>query len=127
MTLQAAARKARGAAQAGRLGKPGNAAGGRLQRSPAGPGQVVASLVEFSPRLAGRGLYAPAGVPRLRVADLESRALQGARPGRFGLQRFFSQSGRAFSLYVMAREGPRLEHALDAMNASLRSLAVGVG
>ena len=35
-TLQTATRKARGAAQAGRLGKPRNAAGGRLQRSPVG-------------------------------------------------------------------------------------------
>jgi len=42
VTLQTAARKARGAAQAGRLGKPRNAAGGRLQRSPAGPGQPEA-------------------------------------------------------------------------------------
>jgi len=38
VTLQTAARKARGAAQAGRLGKPRNAAGCRLQRSPEGPG-----------------------------------------------------------------------------------------
>ena len=42
MTLQTVARKARGAAQAGRLGKPCNAAGGRLQRSPAGQGQPEA-------------------------------------------------------------------------------------
>jgi len=39
VTLQMPARKARGAAQAGRLGKPCNAAGGHLQRSPEGPGQ----------------------------------------------------------------------------------------
>jgi len=42
VTLQTVARKARGAAQAGRLGKPCNAAGDRLQRSPAGPGQPEA-------------------------------------------------------------------------------------
>jgi len=39
VTLQTAARKARSAAQAGRLGKLRNAAGGRLQRSPEGPRQ----------------------------------------------------------------------------------------
>jgi len=42
VTLQTVARKARGAAQAGRLGKPGDAAGDRLQRSPTGPGQPEA-------------------------------------------------------------------------------------
>lgn len=88
------------------------------------PGQVVASLVEFSPRLAGNGLYAPAGVPRLRVADLDPNALQGARPGRFGLQRFFSQNGRAFSLYVMAREGSGLAGALHQLETQLRGIGM---
>ena len=91
------------------------------------PGDVLVSLVELDPSLADRGLYAAQGVPSVRVDDLDARALQAAGPGRCGVQRFFSLHGRAFSLYVMAREGPGLEHALRAMNASLRSLTVGVG
>jgi hypothetical protein len=91
------------------------------------PGDVLVSLVELDPSLADRGLYAAQGVPSVRVEDLDPRALQAAGPGRLGVQRFFSLHGRAFSLYVMAREGPGLEHALRAMNASLRSLTVGVG
>ena len=91
----------------------------KLRRS-----QVVASLVEFDPSLADVGLYAPQGVPEFGVDDLDPRALQRAQEGRAGLQRFFSVNGRAFSLYVMAREGPGLDQALHAMNASLRSLAV---
>ena len=91
------------------------------------PGDILVSLVELDPALAGRGLYAAQGVPTVRVHDLDPRALQAAGHGRLGVQRFFSLHGRAFSLYVMAREGPGLEHALRAMNASLRSLTVGVG
>lgn len=90
------------------------------------PGHVLVSLVELDPALADRGLYATQGAPTVGIDDLDPRALQAAGPGRLGVQRFFSLHGRAFSLYVMAREGPRLEHALHAMNASLRSLAVGV-
>ena len=91
------------------------------------PGHVLVSLVELDPSIAARGLYAAQGAPTVGIDDLDPRALQAAGPGRLGVQRFFSLDGRAFSLYVMAREGPRLAHALHAMNASLRSLAVGVG
>ena len=90
-------------------------------------GDILVSLVELDPALADRGLYVAQGVPRIRVDDLDPRAVQAAGPGRLGIQRFFSLHGRAFSLYVMAREGPGLEHALRAMNASLRSLTVGAG
>jgi hypothetical protein len=88
------------------------------------PGQVLASLAEFSPRLAGRGLYAPRGVPRFRRADLDPRALQRSRPGRFGLQRFFTVRDRAFSLYVVARDGVGLDASLRQLVAQLHTLVV---
>jgi hypothetical protein len=89
------------------------------------PGDVVVSLVEFGHGPANAGLYAARGAPRIRIDDLDPKALQAPGPGRLGVQRFFSHGGRAFSLYVMAREGPRLREALAAVNASLRSLRVG--
>jgi hypothetical protein len=89
------------------------------------PGAVLVSLVEFDRALAGVGLYAPRGVPRLRLEDLDPRALQASGPGRLGVQRFFSLRGRAFSLYVMARQGPALREALHRLNATLASLTAG--
>jgi hypothetical protein len=89
------------------------------------PGDVVVSLIEFDRASANGGLYAARGAPRLRVEDLDPKALQASGPGRLGVQRFFSSGNRAFSLYVMAREGPRLRETLAAVNASLRSLRVG--
>jgi hypothetical protein len=89
------------------------------------PGDVVVSLVEFEPASAGRGLYAHEGVPAIRLADLDPRAVQGGGTGRAGLQRFFSANGRAFSLYVIAREGGGLRAALRQLDVALRSLTVG--
>ena len=68
MTLQTVARKARGAAQAGRLGKPRNAPGGRLQRSPDGQGQPeaqggVAPLARASSPGRATGLALHLGLP----------------------------------------------------------------
>ncbi len=88
------------------------------------PGQVVASLAEFSPALADRGLYAPQGVPRVHVGDLDPRAVQRQGHGRAGVQRFFSVEGRAFSLYVVGRGGDGLAEALGALDAQLHALVV---
>ena len=89
------------------------------------PGDVVVSLVEFDREVANAGLYASRGAPRLRVEDLDPKALQASGSGRLGVQRFFSIGNRAFSLYVMAHEGPRLREAIHAVNATVRSLRVG--
>jgi hypothetical protein len=40
------------------------------------------------------------------------------------VQRFFSQRGRAFSLYVVAREGDGLLDALQTLDAQLRGIVV---
>jgi hypothetical protein len=88
------------------------------------PGAAVASLVEFDPRLSGRGLYASEGVPAFDVSDLDPRAAQIQGEGRTGLQRFFSLGGRAFSLYVMARRGPGLATALEELSGMIRTLTV---
>ena len=87
-------------------------------------GEVVASLAEFSNTLAGRGLYAFRGVPELEPGDLDPRAVQRQGPGRAGVQRFFSERGRAFSLYVVARRGAGLERAMHELTVQLRGLAV---
>jgi hypothetical protein len=91
------------------------------------PGHVLVSLVEFDRASANAGLYAPHGAPRVRIEDLDPKALQAPGPGRLGVQRFFSLGNRAFSLYVMAHEGRGLTEALRGMNASFRSLRVGAG
>jgi hypothetical protein len=87
-------------------------------------GAVVASLVEFEPGLAGRGLYAALDVPVLAEADLHPRAVQLQGEGRAGVQRFFSLAGRAFSLYVVARRGRGLVRALDDLRGMLGTLTV---
>jgi hypothetical protein len=88
------------------------------------PGQVLASVIEFSPRLADRGLYAPQGVPRFAYEDLDPRALQRHLPGRLGLQRFFSMRGRAFSMYVIARDGEGLDTSIRELVTQLHTLMV---
>lgn len=59
-------------------------------------------LLEYGPDSVGTPLFAAEGMQRqLDPADFDRDALQHALPGQSGLQRFFTESGRAFCLYVV--------------------------
>jgi hypothetical protein len=67
-----------------------------------GPRDVFVALVEYQPESARTALFALQGIPApLRVTDFSPTALQRTIPGQAGVQRFFSQYGRAFCLYVV--------------------------
>jgi hypothetical protein len=87
-------------------------------------GGIVVSLIEFGSELADVGLYEPRGAPILHPRDLDGRALQIPRPDQGGVQRFFSMTGRAFSLYVVASLDRSTARRLATLNASLSSLRV---
>ncbi len=63
---------------------------------------VLVVLTEYRRRLAGKGLYAPEGLPRkFRAAELNPAGVLGGRAGQAGVQRFFTARGRPFCLYVV--------------------------
>ncbi len=91
----------------------------------AGSKGALVALVEFEERLADRGLYAPQGLGLpLRRDRFHTRALQVPNPLQEGHQRFFSQGGRAFSLYVVLGTGPGAEWRLRVVNHALATLKV---
>lgn len=87
-------------------------------------GDVFIALFEYDRESAGSALFAAQGVPRdLKPADFDGRSLQRLIPGHFGLQRFFSEKGRAFCLYaVLADDGdlPSLVREANRMLATLK-------
>ena len=90
-----------------------------------GASGVLIALVEFESALAGIGLYAARGAPAgLRAEDLDPAALQVPHPRQGGVQRFFSDAGRAFCLYLVAGLGPGLDERLARANDVLASLRV---
>lgn len=59
-------------------------------------------LFEFGPESVGQPLFAARGLPRdLRAAQFSTSQLQRTIPGQGGLQTFFTEAGRAFSLFVV--------------------------
>lgn len=66
-----------------------------------GPSDVFVSLVEYDHELAGQGLYAPQGLPRLAPSQFSPARLQRVFAGRSAAQHFFTEGGRAFCLFVV--------------------------
>jgi hypothetical protein len=91
----------------------------------AGPSGALVALVEFEDRLADRGLYATQGLRLpLRRDRFDPRALQLPNPSQEGHQRFFSQGGRAFCLYVVLGTGPGADGRLRIVNRALATLKI---
>lgn len=83
-------------------------------------------LFEYGPESAGTPLFGAEGMPRtLAPDDFDRDALQHAIPGQSGVQRFFTERGRAFCLYVVlgshidrAELVPRLNEVLVTVELS---------
>ena len=86
---------------------------------------VFVALVEFSHRLAGRGLFSGDGIPGpLRAREASPRAMQRLVRGRAGIQRFFTSGGRAFCLYAVIGSRPSRETLIGRANEILRSVRI---
>jgi hypothetical protein len=75
------------------------------------PGHAFISLLEFGPREAGTPLFAAPRMPKPVLAEFAPNALQRVLPDQLGVQRFFTERGRPFGLYVVLcgrSRGPEL-------------------
>jgi len=72
---------------------------GAVQRM--SPADVFVALCEFHPSSAGAALFAAPRPGPFAPGDFSRTALQHAMGGQAGLQRFFSDHGRAWCLYVV--------------------------
>ena len=66
-----------------------------------GERHAFVALFEYGAQEAGTPLFAARGFPRLTVRDFAPNQLQRRIAGQLGCQRFFTDRGRAFCLYVV--------------------------
>jgi hypothetical protein len=66
-----------------------------------GAAHAFISLLEYDADEAGTALFATVGRPRLTPADFAPNALQRRLPGQLGCQKFYTENGRPFCLYVV--------------------------
>lgn len=67
-----------------------------------GAGHLFLCLFEYGPASVGQPLFARQGIPtNLAAQQFSANGLQRAVPGQAGTQSWFTESGRAFCLYVV--------------------------
>jgi hypothetical protein len=90
-----------------------------------GSTHVLICLVEFHPSSTGAALFASVGFPLpLSPADVNATTLQRAVGGQGGIQRFFSQTGRAWSLYVVLGGINRRDQLVALVNSVASTIEV---
>jgi hypothetical protein len=89
-----------------------------------GPGDVLVTLLEFDPEAAATALFAQRqGMPRrLPASAFAPNRLQRILPGQAGAQVFFTDAGRAWSLYVVLGSWARREALAEQVNRLLASV-----
>lgn len=89
------------------------------------PAHAFVSLLEYDAESARTPLFARPGFPLRLTADaFAPNQLQRALPGQAGVQRFFSERGRAFCLYVVVGNYLARGALLPQVNALLASMQV---
>lgn len=89
-----------------------------------GPDTLIV-LLEYSADSLGTALFAPSRMPRvLHPGAFNPQALQRILPGQGGYQAFFTESGRAFSLYVVLGGLAQAVANLPAVNEVLAGLRI---
>jgi hypothetical protein len=89
-----------------------------------GDGHAFVSLLEYDREEAGRPLFAASGRPRLTLRDFAANALQRRLPGQLGVQRFFTENGRPFCLYVVLGSRGQAAALVDEVNRVLDGVRI---
>jgi len=87
-------------------------------------GDVFVAMLEFGPESAGTALFAATRPPFLRASDFSRDMLQHRKEGQGGTQRFFTESGRAFCLYVVVGDYIDRTEVLPAINRLLSGMSI---
>jgi hypothetical protein len=86
---------------------------------------ILIVLFEYGQDSVGSPLFAHEGMPRRLAPDEFDRdALQRPLPGQSGLQRFFTERGRAFCLYVVLGSHLDRSELVPRVNAVLSTVEV---
>jgi hypothetical protein len=89
---------------------------------------ALVALLEFHPDAARTPLFSDPGMPRrLSLGDFSPQQLQRTLRGQAGAQRFFSEAGRAFCLYVVLGGFANRNALVPQVNATLERMEIGGG
>jgi hypothetical protein len=89
-----------------------------------GAGHAFIALLEYGAAEAGTPLFAARGLPRPALRDFAPNALQRPLRGQLGCQRFFTERGRAFCLYVVLGSRQHAAQLVGEVHSVLDNITV---
>ena len=87
-------------------------------------GDVLIVLLEFGPESAGTALFGKPRPASLRASDFSRDTLQQRVAGHGGCQRFFTEAGRPFCLYVVVGDYIDRADVLGSVNSVLDRISI---
>lgn len=88
------------------------------------PDDVLIALVEYGPECVDTALFARGRVPSPEPNQFRPESLQRLIPGQVGYQRFFTDAGRAFCLYVVLGSGANAGRLTPAVRSVLSTVRI---
>jgi len=85
---------------------------------------LLVVLCEFGPSSVGQELFAAPGVPRLTPDDFGTHSMQRVIEGQGGAQKFFTEAGRAFCLYVVLGSYARRVRTVPLVNELIGTITI---
>jgi hypothetical protein len=85
---------------------------------------LLVVLMEHGRDSVGTALFESRGIPRIGVDDVSTSCLQRLIDGQGGVQRFFTESGRTFCLYVVFGSFARRVRTVPVVNDILKSVSI---
>jgi hypothetical protein len=90
-----------------------------------GPSNLFITLFEYGPEQVGQALFSTQGMPRqLAASDFNPSALQRTITGQSGCQRFFTEVGRPFCLFIALGSHDNRAALVTQANAALATIVI---
>ncbi len=90
-----------------------------------GPNDVFVCLFEYGPESVGTALFATEGMPRtVDPSSFSAAKLQRTIRGQAGYQTFFTEAGRAFTLFVVLGSRGRTAELVPTVDAALAAIVI---
>ncbi|MEY2450634.1 MAG: hypothetical protein QOD92_208 [Acidimicrobiaceae bacterium] len=85
---------------------------------------LLVVLMEHGQESLGTALFEPQGIPRIESDEVSTMCLQRLVDGQAGVQRFFTENGRTFCLYVVFGSFARRVRTVPVVNDILKSVSI---
>jgi hypothetical protein len=85
---------------------------------------LLVVLMEHGQESLGTALFEPQGIPRIESDEVSTVCLQRLIDGQGGVQRFFTENGRTFCLYVVFGSFARRVRTVPLVNDILKSVSI---